>query len=131
VANSIYYDTNSLRGKSISREFTNRKFHIYLMEGQMTLFYYLAVALLVLYGIYFIYKSEKQRETELNLHLLQAKQILDSHDLKDKRSWFISKFNEAETHLIDAQASCGKEFDYQAIRDIREQLNKIKSRYKN
>jgi len=97
----------------------------------MAILYYTIIALLLVYGIYFIYKSEKDREMQLNFHLLQAKGILNSTDLKDKRNWFISKFYDAENHLASAQASCAKEIEFKSISDIRSKLNTIKNNYKN
>ncbi|KAA3609777.1 MAG: hypothetical protein D8M58_08975 [Calditrichaeota bacterium] len=97
----------------------------------MAFLYYTIITLLVAYAIYFIYKSEKDRELQLNIHLLQAKQILNNRDLKDKRNWFIDRFNEAENHLASAQASCAKEIEFQSVTDIRNKLQEIKENYKN
>ena len=97
----------------------------------MTFLYYTLFLLFIIYGIYFVYKSEKDREMQLNLHLLQAKGILNRSDLKDKRNWFINRFNDAENHLASARASCAKEIDFQSISDIRNKLDEIKENYKN
>lgn len=97
----------------------------------MAFFYYTIIILFLVYGAYFIYKTEKDRERQLNLHLLQIKRILNSCDLKDKRNWFISRFNKAEDLLISAQASCAVEIEFQSILDIRGKLEEIKKNYNN
>jgi predicted membrane protein len=97
----------------------------------MAIIYYFVFAMFLIYAVYFLYKNEKDREMQLHLHLLQAKKILNSADLKDKRKWFIGKFDEAENHLISAQASCAKEFELDSIIDIRNKLQEIKNNYNN
>lgn len=97
----------------------------------MAFFYYTIITLFLVYGAYFIYKTEKDRERQLNLHLLQVKHILNSCDLKDKRNWFINRFNRAEDILVSAQASCTEEFEFQSIINIREKLGEIKKSYNN
>jgi hypothetical protein len=97
----------------------------------MVFFYYLIIALFVGYGIYFIYQNEKDRERQLNLHLLHAKGILTSNDIKDKRNWFISRFIKAENHLVNAQAKYAKEIEFQSVTDISNQISEIKNNSKN
>ncbi len=97
----------------------------------MEILYFAIITILVAYGIYFVYKSDQDREANLNTHLLQAKHIINSYDVKDKRNWFINKFNEAEDHLTNARAACAKEIEFQSINDIRDKLNEIKENSKN
>ena len=91
----------------------------------MAVLYYLIIALFLVYVAYFIYKIEKVRESRLKLHLLHANGILNSRDLKDKRNWFINKFNDTESHLVSTQASCLNEIDFQSIKDIRNKLKVV------
>jgi hypothetical protein len=51
---------------------------------------------------------------------MQAKRILKRSDLIDKRSWFITRFNESSKTLDKAQASSIKNFDFQSLKNIRE-----------
>ncbi len=97
----------------------------------MTFFYFTIITLLIIYGVYFIYKNEKNNALQLNIQLLQAKHILNNYDLNDKRAWFINKFNESENHLVSAQATCTKEIDFQSITNVRSKLREIKEKYKN
>ena len=97
----------------------------------MTLLYYIIIATFVIYAINFIYKNEKSRENQLNLHLLEAKGLLNSKDLKDKRNWFISRFHEAENNLVNAQAAPVKRFDFKSLSDLRNTLIKNKDSFKN
>ena len=76
-------------------------------------------------------RHEKSREIELNYHIMQAKRILNSNDLQDKRQWFIDRFKEAESHILTAQSFCKKPFEYNSIADIRKELNNIKKKYSN
>lgn len=80
------------------------------------------------YILYVIYKHEKLREVELNYHLMQAKRILNSKDIEDKRKWFVDRFKEAENHLMSAQATCASEHEFRTITDIREKLNTFRNK---
>ena len=53
---------------------------------------------------------------------MQAKRILNLSDLVDKRSWFISRFNEATSTLDSLQASSIKQFDFKSIINMREKV---------
>lgn len=57
---------------------------------------------------------------------MQAKRILNLSDLVDKRSWFISRFNEASSSLSNSQASTLKQFDFKSIINVREKLGDLK-----
>ena len=95
-------------------------------------FVFIAVALwLIGYILYSTFRHEKSREIELNYHIMQAKRILKSKDLQDKRQWFIDRFKEAESHILTAQSFCKKPFEYNSIADIRKELNNIKKKYLN
>lgn len=56
---------------------------------------------------------------------MQAKRILNLSDLKDNRKWFISRFNESETYIVNAQASCKKRFDYKSIVNLSHKFNDL------
>ena len=97
----------------------------------MTLLYYVIIATFLIYAIYFIYKNEKGREDQLNLHLLEAKGLLTSNDLKDKRNWFINRFKEAENNLVNAQSAPVKKFDFKSLSDLRNTLMDNQDSFKN
>jgi hypothetical protein len=93
----------------------------------MDLLIFFISTIFISYILYIIYKHEKSREVELNYHLMQAKRILSSKDIQDKRKWFIEQYNEAESHLASAQASCSNEREFRIITDIREKLNTFRN----
>lgn len=90
-----------------------------------------ATILVISYIIISALKQEKEREAELNFHLMQAKNILSSNDMEDKRAILINRFQQAETHLMNAQASCARSFEHKSITDIRAMMDMIKNRYTN
>jgi hypothetical protein len=94
----------------------------------MDLLIFTISTLFIGYILYIVYKHEKSQEVELNYHLMQAKRILNSKDIQDKRKWFVEQFKEAENHLVSAQASCSSEFEFRTITDIRKKLNTFRNK---
>ena len=91
----------------------------------MNFLLFCAILFLAGFTLFTLYMQEKFKSVKINNHTMQAKRILNLSDLKDNRNWFISRFNKAEEHLADVQASCVKQFEYKSIINIREKLNDI------
>ena len=49
---------------------------------------------------------------------MQSKRIFNQSDLVDKRSWFITKFNQTSQTIDAIQASSIKQFDYKSVTSI-------------
>jgi len=88
------------------------------------------IAMLVLFsiiGTFFmnIYYQARNKQTQMESHLMNAKNFIDNPNFHDDREWFVQRFQEAQTHLVQAQVICSREIDSRTIHNLWEQIGRI------
>ncbi len=73
-----------------------------------------------------LYYQARNRQMQMDIHLMNAKNFLNSRNHYDNREWFIQRFLEAQTHLVQAQVICSREIDSRTINILWQQMNTIK-----
>jgi len=89
--------------------------------------YIAMVVLFSIIGTFFmnLYYQFRNRQTQMEFHLMNAKNFIRNPNYRDNREWFIKRFNEAQTHLAEAQVICSREIDAQTIQTLWQEIDRI------